>query len=69
MQHLFTRTLERRGLYVGSLSQRWNGALGPAPTAYFALRLGPQPEGSQMVRFEAGFRGRVVWMDWGRERH
>ena len=67
MHDLFTRTLERRGLYVGSLPQRWNSTLGPAPTAYFALRLGPQPEGPQMVRFEAGFRGRSFWGDWGRD--
>lgn len=68
MSGIFMRRLERRGLYVGTFGD-WpaSDALGPVPTVYFALRLGPQPERSQMVRLEAGFRGRGFWVDWGRD--
>lgn len=62
MRRLFTRTLERRGIYTGAYeSDNLGGRVLPRPAFYVVVN---RPD-TGMVRIEVGFGRRSFWVDWG----
>lgn len=61
MRDYFTRTLRRRGVYTGT-TKGWTLEV-PAPLVYFVINR----RGAGMVRVEAGWRSRAIWIDWGKQ--
>lgn len=60
MHEVFTRLLQRRGIYTGSYRGGFNDGI-PRPLAYVVLN----PPKSGMVRLEVGIGNRTHWVDWG----
>lgn len=62
MASIFTRTLQRRGIYSGTYtSESVGGTVLPRPPFFIIVNR----KGAGMVRLEIGLGERSLWADWG----
>lgn len=60
MNKVFTRLLQRRGIYTGTYRGGFRDGI-PRPLAYLTLNRADQG----MVRIEVGIGNCTHWVDWG----